>query len=100
MAVIFVVDASDQLRIAVAKNELDILLDDQGLLERDVPILFFANKMDLSSSMTVLEVSEALDLSNITDRNWTVQPCSAKLGQGIEEGLNWITKKIQNRLDK
>ena len=72
MAVIFVVDASDELRLAVAKNELDMLLDDKGLLERDVPILFFANKMDLSTSSSVLDVSEALELDNITDRNWTI----------------------------
>ena len=72
MAVIFVVDASDELRIAVAKNELEMLLDDKGLLERDVPILFFANKMDLATSLSVLDVSEALELDNITDRNWTI----------------------------
>ena len=72
MAVIFVVDSSDELRLSVAKNELDMLLDDKGLLERDVPILFFANKMDLSTSSSVLDVSEALELDNITDRNWTI----------------------------
>ena len=66
------VDASDELRIAVAKNELDMLLEDEGLLNRDVPILFFANKMDLSESMSMLQVSESLELDNITDRTWTI----------------------------
>ena len=46
-AVIFVVDAADQLRIKVAKNELDMLLENQGLIDRQIPLLVFANKMDL-----------------------------------------------------
>ena len=41
------VDASDIFRINVAKNELDILLENQGLIEREIPILIFANKMDI-----------------------------------------------------
>ncbi|RMX52959.1 hypothetical protein pdam_00020218 [Pocillopora damicornis] len=45
-AVIFVLDSSDQLRIVVAKEELNILLQHPEIASRRVPILFFANKMD------------------------------------------------------
>ena len=50
-AIIFVVDAADRLRIKVAKNELDMLLQNQGLISQEIPILFYANKMDLGSAM-------------------------------------------------
>ena len=43
-AIIFVIDSTDEFRIQIAKNELDELLQNKGLIERDVPILFFANK--------------------------------------------------------
>jgi hypothetical protein len=36
-----------------------------------VPILFLANKMDLPG-MTPAEISNALGLENIKDRNWTI----------------------------
>ena len=97
-AIIFVVDASDQLRVRVAKNELDMLLEDQGLQQRDVPILFFANKMDLGESMSVNAVSESLELFNINDRKWHIQACSAKTGKGVDAGMDWVVKNVENRI--
>ena len=94
-AIIFVVDASDQLRIRVAKNELDLLLEDEVLMKRDVPIMFFANKMDLDEAMSALEVSEALELDNITDRTWNIQGCSAKTGAGIDDGMKWVSDIVE-----
>ena len=66
------VDAADQLRIRVAKNELEMLLQNQSLYRREVPILFFANKMDLSSAMSAADVSNGLELHNIVDRPWHI----------------------------
>ncbi len=51
-AIIFVIDSADKLRIKVAKNELDNLLDHPSIKKRKIPILFFANKMDLGIAMT------------------------------------------------
>ena len=99
-AIIFVVDASDQLRIRVAKNELDLLLEDEVLMKRDVPIMFFANKMDLDEAMSALEVSEALELDNITDRTWNIQGCSAKTGAGIDDGMKWVSDIVEQRMKK
>lgn len=50
-AIIFVVDSADRLRIQVAKNELDILLEHPSIRNREVAVLFFANKMDLPMAM-------------------------------------------------
>jgi ADP-ribosylation factor-like protein 6 len=43
-----------------------------ALKQRKIPILFFANKMDLPGSMTPSECSVALALEEIKDRNWTI----------------------------
>ena len=78
----------------VAKNELEELLSNRGLIEREVPILFFANKQDLGMAQTASEISNTLELHDITDRSWKIQACSAKSGEGVEDGMNWLTEKI------
>jgi ADP-ribosylation factor-like protein 6 len=55
-----VIDAADKLRIKVAKNELDNLLDHPAIKKRNVPILFFANKMDLGIAMNEQEVAKEM----------------------------------------
>lgn len=76
------IDSADRLRIQVARNELDILLDHPckirlihfvAIKKREVPILFFANKMDLAMSMNESEVAKEMQLDQITDRPWHIQ---------------------------
>ena len=43
-----------------------------------VPILFFANKMDLPSSLNPVDCVEILDLHNIKDKPWHIT-CAAFL---------------------
>ena len=58
--IIFVVDASDRERIEYAKEELQLLLHEDGL--KDAALLVFANKQDLSGAISATEVAEKLDL--------------------------------------
>ena len=44
--------------------------------------------------MDANEVAEALELHKITDRPWHIQACSAKTGEGIDIGMNWMINKI------
>jgi ADP-ribosylation factor-like protein 3 len=39
--------------------------------------------------------AEALSLFNIKDRPWQIQACSAKQGDGLEEGLQWVVKRVK-----
>ena len=59
---------------------------------KDAAILVFANKMDLPQAMTVPQISEALGLTQITDRKWYVQASSAPLGNGLYEGMDWLSR--------
>ncbi|KAA6363821.1 MAG: hypothetical protein EZS28_040652 [Streblomastix strix] len=93
-AVIFVADSSDKIRMCVAKNELDTMLTSQDL--KPVPLLVFANKMDLPGALNYIQVSEALGLSAITDRPWNIIASNALEGSGLDEGVDWISTRTIN----
>ncbi|CAG0899108.1 unnamed protein product [Darwinula stevensoni] len=63
--IIFVIDSADSLRLVVAKDELDMLLEHENIQARHIPILLFANKMDLKDAMSPLEISRSLELSKL-----------------------------------
>lgn len=50
-AIVFVVDAADELRIKVAKNELSMILENEKIYKKEVPILVYANKQDLPTAL-------------------------------------------------
>ena len=88
--IIFVVDSNDRDRIQEAKNELFIMLQEEEL--RDIPILVFANKQDLPNAMSVEEITDKLELNSIPDtRSWFITPSCATTGDGLCEGLDWIS---------
>ena len=62
-----------------------------------VPVLIFANKQDLINSARASEIAEGLNLHTIRDRSWHIQACSAISGEGVKDGLNWISKNIQRK---
>ena len=43
------------------------------------------------SAMKPHEIQEKLGLTRIRDRNWYVQPACATTGDGLYEGLTWLT---------
>ena len=53
-AVIFVVDSADKERIEIAKQELELMLQEEEL--KGVPVLVLANKQDLPNALNDTEV--------------------------------------------
>lgn len=86
---IFVVDCADRDRIEEARHELHRIINDREM--REAVILIFANKQDLQDAMRPAEIQEKLGLSKIADRKWFVQPSCSTTGDGLYEGLNWLT---------
>eukprot|EP00744_Colponema_vietnamica_P002516 GILI01003927.1.p1 GENE.GILI01003927.1~~GILI01003927.1.p1 ORF type:complete len:179 (+),score=47.44 GILI01003927.1:37-573(+) len=82
----YVVDASDQRRLEEAHETFNEVV---AAVPR-LPILVFANKQDLATAKTAHIVAELLELTECRDRKWQIQGCSAKTGEGLEEGINWI----------
>ncbi|KAH7831942.1 Arl1 [Monocercomonoides exilis] len=91
--VVFVVDAADHDKLAIARTELHGVLQEAEL--KGVPLLVFANKMDLENALPVTELSQQLQLHLIRDRPWSIQPCSVVEGSGVEEGWQWLISQLK-----
>ena len=93
-AIIFCVDSNDRQRIDLASMELQKLIRADEL--RDACVLVLANKQDLPESMTASEIMEKLEMPKLRGRPWHVQPCIATSGEGLYEGLDWLSKTLQS----
>merc|ERR1712187_341840 len=89
---IFVIDSNDRDRIEDAREELTkILMEDEM---RDAVLLVFSNKQDLPNAMTAAEVMEKLGLHGMRNRQWFMQSTCATTGDGLYEGLDWLSKTL------
>ena len=57
---------------------------------KDAALLVFANKQDQPGAKGAGEISEALRLGELRDRNWSIMACSAVDGSGVNEGMDWL----------
>jgi len=103
--VIFVVDSNDRDRIDdqagyehSAKDELNRMLAEDEL--RDAVLLVFANKQDLPNAMKVQDVTERLGLARLRSRRWYIQGASAPTGDGLYEGLDWLSNTLGKAANK
>lgn len=51
----------------------------------------FSLMLSFPLAMKPHEIQEKLGLTRIRDRNWYVQPSCATTGDGLYEGLTWLT---------
>ncbi|KAL7642669.1 UNVERIFIED_CONTAM: hypothetical protein RMT77_007234 [Armadillidium vulgare] len=92
---IFVVDSNDRERISEAADELAKMLQEDEL--RDAVLLVFANKQDLPNAMTAAEVTDRLGLNQLRNRRWYIQATCAAQGQGLYEGLDWLSTELSKK---
>lgn len=59
-----------------------------------VTLLVFANKQDLPNAVQPDVVVDKLGLKSLGARQWFVQPCCATSGEGLFEGLDWLSKVL------
>jgi len=90
-AVLVVIDASDRERIGTIREEIERLLQHEDLASASVCV--YANKQDVRGAMSAEEVATALSLHSIKSHPWTIQACCALNGDGIYEGLDWVTEQ-------
>ena len=99
-AVIFVIDSNepqrvDELKHDNAKTELYKVLKSKHL--SDAVLLIFANKQDLPNSININEITRRLELESLQNRSWMIQETCAMTGEGLYEGLEWLSNAIKNR---
>lgn len=96
-AVIFVVDSTDMERLQTAADELAAMLNEEEL--KDAALLVFANKQDQPGAKGAADISQALRLGELRDRNWSIMACSAVEGTGITEGMDWLVVSLTSFYD-
>jgi len=91
---IFVVDSNDSDRIDAARDEMHRMLNEDEL--RDAVLLVFANKQDLPNAMSAAEMTDKLGLHGLRPsyRQWYIQACCATTGDGLYEGLDWLSATL------
>ena len=94
-AIIYVVDSTDVDRLEDARDEFHAILEEEEL--RDACILIYANKQDLPGAIDDAQVSEALGLHNIKSRQWSIFKTSATKGEGLFEGLDWLSNALSTK---
>ncbi|XP_020597686.1 ADP-ribosylation factor 1-like [Phalaenopsis equestris] len=92
---IFVVDSNDRERVIEARDELHRMLSEDEL--RDAALLVFANKQDLPNAMNAAEITDKLGLHSLRQRHWYIQSACATSGEGLYEGLDWLSSNIASR---
>lgn len=90
------IDSTDIERLGIAADELAAMLNEEEL--RDAALLVFANKQDQPGAKGAGEISEALKLGELRDRNWSIVACSAIDGKGINEGMDWLVVSSSSAL--
>ena len=95
IGLIFVVDSNDRERISAARDELHRMLNEDEL--REAILLVFANKQDLPNAMSAAEMTDKLGLHGLRHRQWYIQACCATTGDGLYEGLDWLSATLQKR---
>lgn len=71
-----------------------MLLEDEL---RDAVLLVFANKQDLPNAMTVAELTDKLGLNGLRNRTWYIQSTCATQGNGLYEGLDWLSNELSKK---
>lgn len=92
---IYVVDSANRERLDEARDELFKIINDREM--KDAMLLVFANKQDLPAAMHPKELTERLELSKLRGRQWCVVASTAKTGEGLEEGLTWLSQHIPEK---
>ncbi|GHJ85087.1 hypothetical protein NliqN6_1489 [Naganishia liquefaciens] len=92
--IIFVVDSNDRDRVSEAREELQRMLSEDEL--KDALLLVFANKQDLPNAMSASDLTDRLGLHSLRNRKWYIQSACATSGDGLYEGLEWLSTNLKN----
>ena len=52
---------------------------------------------DLPNAMNAAEITDKLGLHSLRNRNWYIQATCATSGDGLYEGLDWLSQQLKNQ---
>ncbi|XP_078419905.1 ADP-ribosylation factor-like protein 14 [Cetorhinus maximus] len=97
---VFVVDSADKERMEDSRKEFERMLKHECL--KGIPVVLIANKQDLTDAMSAEEITKRFHMKRCCpDRDWYVQPCCAKTGEGLTAAtkiiISYVKKKINSK---
>lgn len=94
--IIFVIDSQESCsyRQSELKEELWRIFSEETLT--GVPVLIYLNKSDVNQGLQPENITKKMKLNEVRYRQWFVQPCSAKSGQGLYDGLDWLLRAMKS----
>mmetsp|Transcript_32906 Transcript_32906/g.47634 ORF Transcript_32906/g.47634 Transcript_32906/m.47634 type:complete len:189 (-) Transcript_32906:71-637(-) len=95
--IIFVVDSNDPDRLEEVREEINHMLSHEEL--NGAALLVFANKQDLPNAVSPDEMVDKLGLRELR-REWYIQACCAPTGEGLYEGLDWLSTTLSKKYKK
>ncbi|XP_032887070.1 ADP-ribosylation factor-like protein 14 [Amblyraja radiata] len=94
---LFVVDSADKGRMEASKREFERALKHECL--KGIPVVVMANKQDLQGALSADEITKRFHLKRwCSNRDWHVQPCCARTGQGLSAALNVLFSLVKNKI--
>ena len=64
---------------------------------KDAILLVMANKQDMKGALTSAQLSEAMGLAAIRNRQWSIQETSATQGRGLFEGFDLLVECLSKK---
>ena len=97
-ALIYVVDSNDASRLDEARGELHKVMDEDAM--RNAVLLVLANKQDLPGACNAAEIAEEMKLyPPYINKSCYIQSCCAPTGDGLYEGLDWLSSNLPDSAD-
>ena len=81
-----------------AREELFNILNNDEM--NNACVLILANKMDLPNAMSIQEISNRLQLnemSSLRNKKWRIQATCATNGDGLFEGMDWLAQTLHSK---
>ena len=91
-AVVYVIDSQDDDNFEISKSEFHKVIANQNL--KNSVILIFANKQDLPGAKNINKIIEDYEFNKIKNHIWHIQPCSAVKGDGLVNGIKWLSDQL------
>lgn len=92
--IIFVFDSTDRVNMPAAKLQLERVLKNPYIRNRDIPLMLFANKSDQSMAISSYQ---CIDFFGLKDRkkSCNVFSTDALTGEGFNEALDWFAHQLR-----
>jgi len=81
--------------VGTSAQEFHAILEEEDLAE--AAVLVFANKQDVPGALSELQITEGLGLAEIKNRQWAIFKTSALKGEGLWEGMEWLSNTLKAR---